>query len=134
GVRQHWAVAPWAPRVELHFGHQGEAYVTPLGPREIGIAYLFEPGAQPELDAFPQLATRLRGAAPTSRVLGAGPLARRARHLALDRLVLLGDAGGYVDAITGEGLSLAFASALELAHLLPSAIAAGAGAETFAPW
>jgi flavin-dependent dehydrogenase len=48
-----------------------------------------------------------------------------------DRVVLLGDAAGYVDAITGEGLTLAFEAAEALAPLLPQALAAGAAANTF---
>jgi 2-polyprenyl-6-methoxyphenol hydroxylase-like FAD-dependent oxidoreductase len=48
--------------------------------------------------------------------------------------VLLGDAAGYVDAITGEGLSLAFASAIDLAALLPAALAQNATALALAPF
>jgi flavin-dependent dehydrogenase len=51
-----------------------------------------------------------------------------------DRLVLLGDAAGYLDAITGEGLSLAFDCALRLAALLPDAIARGARAAHLLPY
>jgi flavin-dependent dehydrogenase len=51
-----------------------------------------------------------------------------------DRLVLAGDAGGYVDAITGEGLSLAFEGALALSRLLPEALARGASCETLRPF
>jgi flavin-dependent dehydrogenase len=40
-----------------------------------------------------------------------------ARHAA--RLALLGDAAGYVDAITGQGLSLAFAASSLLFEALP---------------
>jgi flavin-dependent dehydrogenase len=67
-------------------------------------------------------------------VAGAGPFARAARVRALDRLILMGDAAGYVDAITGEGLSLAFVGALALARELPTALARGAGREAFAAW
>jgi flavin-dependent dehydrogenase len=76
----------------------------------------------------------LRGAPPASAVRGAGPLARRARAPVADRLVLLGDAAGYVDAVTGEGLSLGLSSALDLARLLPAALAAGATARALAPY
>jgi flavin-dependent dehydrogenase len=47
-------------------------------------------------------------------VLGAGPLAQAARRVVDDRVVLLGDAAGYVDALTGEGLALGFAPAEDL--------------------
>jgi menaquinone-9 beta-reductase len=48
--------------------------------------------------------------------------------------VLLGDAAGYVDAITGEGVSLALACAEALAGVLPEALARGATAGTLAPY
>ena len=48
--------------------------------------------------------------------------------------MLLGDAAGYVDAITGEGLSLAFGCAADLAALLPEALARGAGAAALGPY
>ena len=38
----------------------------------------------------------------------------RVRPIARGRVALVGDASGYVDAITGEGLSLAFATAAAL--------------------
>ena len=48
--------------------------------------------------------------------------------------MLVGDAPGYVDAITGEGLSLAFQGALALGRILPGALAAGATRDAFAGW
>lgn len=49
-----------------------------------------------------------------------------------DRLVLLGDAAGYLDAVTGDGLSLGFGCATDLAGLLPGALARGASAAALA--
>jgi len=137
GLRRHFAVAPWADAVEVHFGQGVEAYLTPVGRGEVGLAFLFWREAvrgaplrfEDLLARFPALAERLAGAPPASAVLGAGPLARRARARVAHRLVLLGDAAGYLDAITGEGLSLALGCALDLAALLPGALADGASAE-----
>jgi menaquinone-9 beta-reductase len=136
GLRRHLAVAPWAAAVEVHFGEGVEAYLTPVGPAEVGLAFLLDrPAAaggplrfEDLLARFPALAARLAGAPPSSAVLGAGPLARRARARVAGRLVLLGDAAGYLDAVTGEGISLALGCALDLAALLPGALARGAGA------
>ncbi|HRC88365.1 MAG TPA: hypothetical protein PK413_22485, partial [Thermoanaerobaculia bacterium] len=61
---------------------------------------------------------RLAGAPAASKDRGAGPLLQRVREVTRGRLALLGDAAGYLDAITGEGLSLAFHQALELAECL----------------
>ena len=46
----------------------------------------------------------------------------------------MGDAAGYLDAITGEGISLAFAGAQALGAILPAALARGATRETFLPY
>ena len=57
---------------------------------------------------MPALAERLAGAPQTSRERGAGPLEQRTTAFARGEFALVGDASGYVDAITGEGLSIAF--------------------------
>ena len=94
---------------------------------------LFERSAGARFDAllarFPALAARLEGAEPDSELRGAGPLERRVTSRVADRLVLLGDAGGYVDALTGEGIALALGCAEDLAALLPAALARGATRE-----
>jgi menaquinone-9 beta-reductase len=137
GLRQHFRCAAWSPFVEVHFSNGLEAYVTPAGAARVGVAFLWEAGSARQpisfaslLDCFPVLRARLAGVAPDSEPRGAGPLLRRARARTADRLVLLGDAGGYVDAITGEGLSLAFHCAEALTAILPDAIARGAARET----
>jgi flavin-dependent dehydrogenase len=68
------------------------------------------------LTRFPRLAEHLAGAEASSRDKGAGPLERRPRRIWRGRLLLVGDAAGYEDAITGEGLDLAFHQAFALAE------------------
>jgi flavin-dependent dehydrogenase len=138
GVRRHFALPPWTDAVEVHFAEGVEAYVTPAGERRVGVALLCEEPARapyPELLArFPALLAHLRGAPFDSAPAGAGPLARECAERVRDRLVLVGDAAGYVDAITGEGLSLAFQAALDLGRLLPGALERGADAAALASW
>lgn len=138
GLRRHFAVPPWADAVEVHFADGCEAYVTPAGTRRVGVAILFERDAGARYDEmlrrFPGLAALLDGAPYDSAPRGAGPLARSARARVADRLVLLGDAAGYLDAVTGEGVSLALGCALDLAALLPDALARGAGADALRPY
>src|SRR5205085_1586096 len=52
----------------------------------------------------------LAGASAT-RGRGAGPLRQRSARGVCGRVLLVGDAGGYVDALTGEGIALGLAQA-----------------------
>ncbi len=45
-------------------------------------------------------------------MLGAGPLRQDVSGRVRGRVLLVGDAAGYVDALTGEGLAIGFTSAL----------------------
>lgn len=139
GLRQHFAVPPWAPRVEVHWSDGVEAYVTPAGAHRVGVAFLWEAGAVDRaagIDAllarFPVLGERLAGAPPDSRPLGAGPLRQNVSARTAPRAALVGDAAGYVDAITGEGLSLGFEQARALAAVLPGALLTGASVGSLA--
>jgi 2-polyprenyl-6-methoxyphenol hydroxylase-like FAD-dependent oxidoreductase len=143
GIRQHFLVAPWSEHVSVHWAEGVEAYVTPAGAGRTGVAFLWDASRLPQgektsfaslLERFPVLAARLASAVPDSTVRGAGPLARTARRRLAPRLALVGDAAGYVDAITGEGLTLAFVSAEALGALLPRALGQGATARSLAPY
>jgi flavin-dependent dehydrogenase len=70
------------------------------------------------LAAFPALLDRLGGAAPASGVRGAGPLRHDVARRVHGRVLLVGDASGYVDALTGEGIGVGLAQADELARCL----------------
>jgi flavin-dependent dehydrogenase len=112
GLRVHAALAPWTSFVEVHWSPAGEAYVTPVGADRVGVAVLSRLRQPfPELIAtFPTLRERL-GGLPFSRVRGAGPLRQRSRCRVQGRVLLVGDAAGYVDALTGEGIALGLAQA-----------------------
>lgn len=113
GLRQHFAVAPWSDLVEVHWLADQEVYVTPVGPDTVGVAVLG--GGPLDLDraiaALPELAGRLAGSAAASPVRGAGPLRQSTTGRVAGRVLLVGDAAGYVDALTGEGLRVGFAQA-----------------------
>ncbi|MDN0200675.1 NAD(P)/FAD-dependent oxidoreductase [Streptomyces sp. S.PNR 29] len=113
GLRRHYAVPPWSPYVEVHWGTHAEAYVTPLGPALVGVALLTSRRAPftTQLENFPELAARLPPEAAVTAVRGAGPLRQRARTRVHGRVLLVGDAAGYIDALTGEGVSLALTGA-----------------------
>lgn len=121
GVRRHFAIAPWSDLVEVHWGNEVEAYVTPVAENEVGIAFLWsgrKSSFEELLGEFPEIQAKVEKAEPTSKGRGAGPLEQKAKGRRRGNLFLLGDAGGYLDAITGEGLSLAFHQAKALAEAI----------------
>lgn len=112
GLRCHLRTAPWTSFVEVHWAGSGEAYVTPVAPDLVGVAVLSDrrrPFAELVAD-HPGLVARLEGVA-ASDVRGAGPLRQRSRRRVSGRTMLVGDAAGYVDALTGEGIALGLAQA-----------------------
>jgi flavin-dependent dehydrogenase len=104
GVRWHFSVPAWSEFVEVHWSPWGEAYVTPVEPGLVGVAILSR--HRPDLAWFPRLAQRLRDA-PAKPPRGCGPLRQVVSRRVAGRVLLVGDAAGYEDALTGEGVSLA---------------------------
>jgi flavin-dependent dehydrogenase len=86
-----------------------------VGPELVGVALLGSarlPYAE-QLQAFPELLARLPDdlGAGASTVRGAGPLRQRAGARVAGRVLLVGDAAGYIDALTGEGIAVSLAVA-----------------------
>ena len=124
-------MTPWTDYVEVHWGNGLEAYVTPTGSDQVNVAFLWDESvvqahggqrlSDRMLEQFPELARRLRHAEPVGRLAARGPLQVRVPLPARDGLLLVGDAAGYVDALTGEGVGLAALSARLLAkHVGPA--------------
>jgi flavin-dependent dehydrogenase len=123
GVRRHYSVSLWTDLVEIHLADSVEAYVTPVGADTIGVALLFGPVEgdstfEALLGRFPALQERLATATGLDVPLGAGPFRQRVRRRFAGRVALVGDAAGYIDALTGQGLDLSFASATALADVI----------------
>ena len=122
GFRQHYRVEPWSDVVEVHWGRSGQAYVTPVGRDEVCVATVTHtPHSRVDalLEELPWLRQRLtpgRELLRTDRERGALTTTRRLRRVATGRVALLGDASGSADAITGEGMAMAFRQALLLAE------------------
>ncbi|HTY28114.1 MAG TPA: NAD(P)/FAD-dependent oxidoreductase [Mycobacterium sp.] len=112
GMRRHVRVAPWSDTVEVYWGDRAEAYVTPVAEDCVGIAILTtrQGSFDSHLSEFPALRDRVRGH-PHDRDRAAGPLQQRVSARTSGRVLLVGDAAGYVDALTGEGLGIAFGGA-----------------------
>jgi flavin-dependent dehydrogenase len=115
GIRRHVEIAPWTDSVEVHWAAGAEAYVTPVADDCVGIAILSSTrgGFDSHFDEFPTLRERVHGHAHGPD-RAAGPLRQTARSRTAGRVMLVGDAAGYVDALTGEGMGLAFGAARQL--------------------
>ncbi|MCC6805967.1 MAG: FAD-dependent monooxygenase [Deltaproteobacteria bacterium] len=133
-LRRHFRLAPGTPlptHVQVSFHGPYELYVTPVAPEIVGVTALcarrvMQGGEGSKADrlarlwsAAPEaLRALLDGAEPESDALACGPLRVRARAVSRGAALLVGDAGGYVDAITGEGMSLGLRSAAAAARAL----------------
>ena len=112
GIRRHVQIAPWSDYVEVHWAAGAEAYVTPIADDCVGVALLKSRrgGFDTHLEEFPALRDRI-GGRPHEPDRAAGPLRQRVSGRTAGRIMLVGDAAGYIDALTGEGLGLAFGAA-----------------------
>ena len=113
GLRKHFVVEPWSDLIEVHWTPLGELYVTPTADGMVGLALLTRRRVafDDALAASPELAGRVRGAPVATELRGAGPLRQNTRARTAGRVLLVGDASGYVDALTGEGIRIGIAQA-----------------------
>ena len=107
------------PRVDISFHDGYEVYVTPVGGPVVNVALLLSHERARSLAGdveagFTQLARSAPGRA-AGRLLDApavaGPFQARSKRAWSRNLVLAGDAAGFYDGISGEGMSLALLSA-----------------------
>jgi flavin-dependent dehydrogenase len=122
---------------EMHVGREGYCGLAPLGDGLANLAMVLPPrhhagiGARPEaffremLERFGDLGPRSRAATFAGPILGTGPLSYAARALVGDGVLLAGDAGGFYDPFTGQGVYKALRSAMLAAPVLLAALADG---------
>lgn len=121
GFRRHYAIRPWSDFVEVHWGERCQVFVTPTGAEEVCVALLTsDPHVRIHrgLEAFPEVAARVRSAQPITAEAGAVSVLARARAVARANVALVGDASCAIDGIAGQGLSLAFQQAIALGEAL----------------
>ena len=106
-------------RVEMHLGPMGQIGLCPLGDGEVNLNLLIAPQSTPLLRAMkrerllrlalaatPTLAARCRNVV-LGRVMASGSLPQRAVGVVDDGICLVGDAAGFCDPFTGEGMTIA---------------------------
>jgi flavin-dependent dehydrogenase len=121
GFRRHYRVAPWSEFMEIHWGADCQLYITPVSHQEVCVVLISrDPHHRIDsvLDGFPEVRRQLRGAEYSSQERGALSASRGLRRVTRGSVALIGDASGSVDAITGDGLYLAFRQAAALSEAL----------------
>lgn len=138
GVGGHFRHAPTGdPLVEVFVGGDFEMYTTPVAPDVTCAALLVERAKLSELqgdlegrlrhilgEAGGRCADLARGES-LHRVRALGPLACQATRAHAQGLILVGDAAGGLDPITGEGISLALVTSRIAADVLAGAYEEG---------
>src|SRR5437868_567452 len=121
GYRCHYRVAPWSEFVEVYWTDRGQLYVTPVSDEEVCVALITrEPYTRLEnaFAVFPPIAKFLSGAELITREQGAISRTNALPAVYRGSRVLVGAASGSVDALTGDGLSIAFQHAQALVEAL----------------
>jgi geranylgeranyl reductase family protein len=132
---------------EMHVGGGGYCGVAPLSPTLANVAFVLGPrelrDAAGDLTGYltrtlrerwPSVAERLEGARLLAPPSATGPLAVEALATAAPGALLVGDAAGFYDPFTGEGVTLALRTAEIAASVVDAALGARAAPALLEPY
>ena len=138
-VRGYWkGVEGLTDHGEMHVIRGGYCGIAPLGDEEANITFVLDQAEMRAagggladfylrtLERWPRVRERLGRASLTSPPRAIGPLALEARRVSAPGAVLVGDAAGFYDPFTGEGVTLALRGAEIAAEVAHRALANGA--------
>lgn len=138
-VRGYWeGMEGLEERGEMHGGGGGYCGVAPLSPTRANVTFVLDrremAAAGGGLETFyrrtlrrwPHIAERLARATLLGPPRAVGPLALEASRVSAPGVLLVGDAAGFYDPFTGEGVTLALRSAELAAVVVDRCLRAGA--------
>ncbi len=119
--------------VEVFCSPKAEAYVSPMGEERARVTLLIDgpPDTHRKpaddlysrvLRGFPSLIERMRSLQPEEGIEATSPVCQRLQRCHGTRLLLVGDAAGAVDPVTGQGMTVALRDALLAAEVLAPAL------------
>src|SRR5262249_25197418 len=119
GIRRHHVMTPWSDCVEVYWSDNAEAYVTPVADDCVGIAILTsrKGGFDAHLGGFPVLQEQVSGHTHGPD-RAAGPLRQKVGSRTAGRVLLVGGAARYGDALTGGGRGIAVGATQVLGALV----------------
>jgi flavin-dependent dehydrogenase len=120
-LRQHFRMTDPPDFVEIHWGPGSQAYLTPISSDQVCVAIISRRtlgSFDSEMQNLPTLCRRLGKATASGSARGGVTVSNQFKNVYRNSIVLIGDASGSVDAITGEGMALGFRQALSLSDAL----------------
>jgi len=139
GLLADFADFPEGSRLaEVFVGHRAYCIVNPMGDGRACVGVVTDWRVEAcraglsdllagQLAAFPSVARRAAGARLVGGLYGVGPLAFRRDPPGAGRTLLVGDAAGFYDPLTGEGVTAALQTGALAGALLADGLAAVAG-------
>ncbi len=144
GAKAHFAGIPPRDRVEMYFFRGGYCGLAPVEEGACNVCCLVhrerirETGTKGMQDFavwlvqvahLPALERRLRGAVQVSAVVTTAPVHLARRQAVQGGALMVGDASGFLDPFTGEGISMALHSGRLAAQAVAKSLSEGSSAE-----
>jgi flavin-dependent dehydrogenase len=144
GVKAHFAGVPPSNNVELYFFRGGYCGLAPVEDSACNVCCLMHrervrkcgpkgledfAGWLSQISQLPALESRLRDATQVSPVETTAPVSLARRQAVQSGALMVGDASGFLDPFTGEGISMALHSGRLAARAIVKSLREGCGDE-----